>query len=167
MAQSMYDAYIAHTPCGTSAEKNQAWRDWESRSERQTELPPLLLQLLHLASALVDLLLPLMLTLFLLPVGSCCCQLVVACLTLWLFVDFSDLAHNALSLSLSLSLACALLRQRIRLNTPGKYMLGLRNERTWAATSSRQSSRQRDRETDRGGDPADRQQVNVMSQQYS
>lgn len=104
MAQSMYDAYIAHTPCGTSAEKNQAWRDWESRSERQTELPPLLLQLLHLASALVDLLLPLMLSLLLLPVGSCCCQLVVACLTLWLFVDFSDLAHNALSLSLSHSL---------------------------------------------------------------
>lgn len=150
MAQSMYDAYIAHTPCGTSAEKNQAWRDWESRSERQTELPLLLLQLLHLASALVDLLLPLMLTL-LLPVGSCCCQLVVACLTLWLFVDFSDLAHNALSLFLSLSLACALLRQRIRLNTPGKYMLGLRNERTWAATSSRQ----RDRQTEEATQPTD------------
>lgn len=152
MAQSMYDAYIAHTPCGTSVEKNQAWRDWESRSERQTELPPLLLlQLLHLASALVDLLLPLMLSLLLLPVGSCCCQLVVACLTLWLFVDFSDLAHNALLLFLSLSLACALLRQRIRLNTPGKYMLGLRNERTWAATSSRQ----RDRQTEEATQPTD------------
>lgn len=152
MAQSMYDAYIAHTPCGTSAEKNQAWRDWEQEWKTDRVATAAAAATVALGVGIGR------------PVVAtdvdccCCCQLVVACLTLWLFVDFSDLAHNALSLSL----ACALLRQRIRLNTPGKYMLGLRNERTWAATSSRRSSRQRDR-----GDPADRQQVNVMSQQYS
>lgn len=61
-----------------------------------------------------------------------CCPLAVAAasllllpLTVWLFVDFSDLAH----------IACALLRcLGERLNTPGKYV-GLRNERTWAAAT--------------------------------
>lgn len=141
----MYDAYIAHTPCGTRQEESKEDRRVARAAAAATVALGVGIGWLVACLTAADLVL---------------CLLAVALLLLLLFgffVDFSDLAHDALSLALFF--ASEQLGER--LNTLGKYV-GI-TQRTHMNSDKQQTGQQ----TDRRGDPADRQQVNVMSQQYS